>query len=173
MLWNDLIMNIGGSAKDLGKRKRRKGWHDKVKDYFEFKGVKYGIGTIVNVPFKLDTRWLPRDQLIRESQFVGQSMFVFTQTQGYITLYEHSGHLSGKYEQYIEIVQPVYYQEPEPPSKQNIFIRTKSGSWDAHNEVCVGLTWYIAIMVLAGFTNCTLSIWAIATIVYFSWKANK
>ena len=144
-----------------------------MRDYFEFKGVKYGIGTIVNVPFTLDVRWLPRDQLIREAQFVGQSIFVFTQRRGSIALYENSGHLSGKYEQYIEIVKPIYYQEPSPPKKQNIFLRTKSGSWEAHNEVCLGLIWYIIIMILACFTNATVSIWALATIIYFSWKANK
>lgn len=144
-----------------------------MRDYFEFKGVKYGIGTIVNVPFKLDIRWLPRDQLIKEARFEGQSIFTFTQSNGSIVLYESSGHLSGKYEQYIEIIKPVYYQEPEPPKKQNIFLRTKSGSWEAHNEVCIGLTWYIAAIIFACFTNATMAIWIIATIIYFSWKANK
>ena len=144
-----------------------------MENYFEFKGVKYGIGTIVNVPFKLDTRWLPRDRLIKEARFVGRSIFVFTQSRGSIVLYESRGHLSGKYEQYIEIISPIYYQEPDPPKKQNIFLRTKSGTWEAYNQVCVGLTWYVIILILACFTNCTLSIWLLSTIIYFSWKSNK
>lgn len=144
-----------------------------MKYYFEFQGVKYGIGTIVKVPNTLELRWLPRDKIMEEAKFVGGSCFEFVHKFGSINLYESSGHLSGKYEDYIEIIEPVYYQGSDPPRPQNIFLRTRSGSWEAHNEVCVGLTWYIAIMLVACIFKDALAIWVIATIVFFLWKSNK
>ena len=140
--------------------------------YFEFKGVKYGVGTIAKVPRTLDLRWLPKDKIMKEAEFVGGGYFVFSNSSGSIHLYGERG-LSGKYEEYIEIIKPVYYQEPEPSKQQNIFFRTGSGSWDAHNKVCIGFVWYVLVMFLAIIFKDRLIIWVIATIVYFLWKANK
>ena len=137
--------------------------------YFEFKGVKYGIGTIVKIPLSLDSRWItPKDKLY-DATFAGGGRFIFVQFKGETIWHD----FSGKYEQYIEIVKPVYYQEPAPRKQQNIFFRTRSGSWDAHNEVCVGFAWYIAVMLLATIFKARVGIWALATIIYFSWKAKK
>jgi hypothetical protein len=144
-----------------------------VREYFEFKGIKYGIGTVVKVPLSTDLRWTTPGSHTYEAKFVGGGRFAFTHLQGGISLYESRGHFSGKYEEYIEIVKPVYYQEPEPPRPQNMFFRTKSGTWDAHNEVCIGFIWYIAIMLLAVIFKDKIGIWIFATIVYFLWKANK
>ena len=142
-----------------------------MKQYFEFKGVKYGVGTIVKVPMTLETRWLSREEIMKEAMFVGGARFAFQTMKGSINLYGDS--LSGKYENYIEIIKPVYYQEPEPPKPRNIFFRTKSGTWDAHNEVCTGFLWYIAVMLVAVIFEDRVGIWALATIIYFSWKAKK
>lgn len=144
-----------------------------MKYYFEFKGVKYGIGTIVKVPSTLELRWRPRDEIMETARFGGNSCFEFVHKRGSINLYESSGHLSGKYEDYIEIVEPVYYQESESPKAQNIFLRTRSDTWDAHNDVCIGLIWYIAIMLFATIFKDRVGIWILATIVYFSWKSKK
>ena len=144
-----------------------------MKEYFEFQGVKYGIGTILKIPRSLDIRWSTPEESMREVEFVGGGRFIFTHRCGETYRFDTSGHFSGKYEPYIEIVTPVYYQEPEPPKPQNIFFRTGSGSWDAYNEVCIGFTWYIAVMLLATIFNARVGIWVLATIVYFSWKANK
>ena len=144
-----------------------------VRQYFEFKGVKYGVGTIAKVPRMLDTRWLSRDKIMEEAEFVGGACFVFKNLNGSINLYESSGHFSGKYEKYIEIIKPIYYHDSKPLESQNIFFRTSSGSWEAHNEVCVGLTWYIAIMLLAVIFKDRLIIWIITTIVFFLWKSKK
>ena len=144
-----------------------------AKQYFEFKGVKYGVGTIVKVPRMLDLRWIPKDQIMVDAEFVGGARFVFKNMNGVIKLYESSGHLSGKYEQYIEIIKPVYYQEPVPQKPQNIFLSTKSGSWDAHNDVCIGLVWYILIMLVATIFKARLLIWIVSTIIFFIWKSKK
>ena len=144
-----------------------------MKYYFEFKGVKYGIGTIVKVPSTLELRWRSRDEIMEISRFSGNSCFEFTHKHGFINLYESSGHLSGKYENYIEIVTPVYYQDSDPPKPQNIFLRTRSDTWDAHNDVCIGLIWYIAIMLIATIFKDRVSIWILVTIIYFIWKSKK
>lgn len=142
-----------------------------MSDYFVFKGVKYGIGTIAKVPFTRDLRWLPREEIMKEARFGGRGIFEFTNFSGSITLYEQ--HLIGKYEEYIEIVYPIYYQEPEPPKLQNIFLRTQSGSWEAHNDVCIGLVWYIVIMIGSCFLKERFLAWALATFVFFIWKSKK
>lgn len=144
-----------------------------LKQYFEFKGVKYGIGTVVKIPRFDDWRWIPREELIEEAVFVGGGYFKFKESNYSAFLPHLDDRFTGKYADYIEIIEPVYYQEPEPPKKQNIFLRTKSGSWEAHNHVCVGLTLYIIVMVLACFLKSPAAIWVLATIIYFSWKANK
>jgi hypothetical protein len=142
-----------------------------MSDYFVFKGVKYGIGTIVKVPFTRDLRWLPREEIMKEARFGGRGIFEFTNSRGCITLYEQ--HLSGKYEEYIEIISPVYYQEPEPSNPPNIFFRTGSGSWETHNEVCLGLVWYIVLMIGSCFLKERILAWAFTTIVFFLWKSKK
>ena len=145
-----------------------------MKDYFEFKGIKYGIGTLVKVPRTVDLKYSSKEWLVVDSEFVGCSTFVFTNLNGSVNLYESRGHFSGKYEQYIEIIKPVYYQESEPPPQlQNIFLRTKSGSCDAHYEVCIGFIWYIVIMLIACIFKDRIGIWALATIVFFLWKTKK
>ena len=99
-------------------------------------------------------------------------VFVLKDIEHSINLYEDLG-LSGKYEEFIEIINPVYYQEPEPLEPQNVFTQTKSGSWNAHNKVCIGLTWYIFIMLLAIIFKDRLIIWVFTTIVFFVWKSKQ
>jgi hypothetical protein len=144
-----------------------------VKQYFEFKGVKYGVGTIAKIPLSRDLRWTSPETYTREAEFTGGGRFVFTHQQGELYLFENNGHFSGKYEEYIKIIKPVYYEEPEPPKPQNVFLRTESGSWDAHNDVCVGLVWYIIIMIIGTMFNARLLIWIFATIGFFLWKSKK
>ena len=140
-------------------------------DYFVFKGVKYGIGTIVKVPFTRDLRWRSREEIMKEAKFGGRGIFEFTNSKGYITLYEQ--HLSGKYEEYIEIIKPVYYHEPEPQKPTNIFFRTGSGTWEAHNDVVYGFIIYVVVMILATFFKARVGLWILATLVYFGWKSKK
>lgn len=147
-----------------------------MRDYFEFKGVKYGIGTIVKVPSSTDIRWVSPKKYSHEATFIGNSTFRYNKLLGCITLYEDGSNLiGGKYEEYIEIIEPVYYQEPQPlPAKKgSIWTRTGSGSWDAHGDVCIGLIWYIVIMLVATIFKDRIAIWIITTIVFFSWKARK
>ena len=145
------------------------------KQCFEFNGVEYGVGTIMKIPIT-NCRW--GEPLIEEVRFVGGSQFNFIRTNGAKNLYDSffdgtDPHYHKTYINYIEVVKPVYYQEPEPPKPQNIFFSTASGSWDAHNQVCIGFIWYIVIMLLAIIFKARIAIWILATFVYFLWKSKK
>ena len=153
--------------------KGKRGYYMSAVEYFEFKGVKYGIGTVVKVPQDTDIRWIPKEKLVAEAVFVGGGYFKFTQYGNSIFLSKSLGHFSGQYEEYIEIISPVYYQDPEQPGSQNIFFRTNSGTWDAHNEVCLGFVWYIAIMLLTVLFKERILLWVLETIIYFCWKSKK
>ena len=147
-----------------------------MKQYFEFRDTRYGVGTIVNIPTTLDLYWLrrlPKEKTIRRARFVGGGRFIFEDSNSTITLYESAEHFKGEYEPYIEIISPIHYQEPRASKSSNIFFRTGSGSWDAHNEVCIGFIWYIVIMLLATIFEARVGIWILATIVYFVWKSKK
>ena len=137
--------------------------------YFELDGVKYGIGTIVEIPLSFGSGRKAYDNTMHKAEFIGGGRFSFVGFPGFASCYN----FDGKDGRCIKIIKPVFYQEPKPPKPPNIFFRTKSGTWDAHNEVCVGFVWYVAIMLLATIFKARTTIWVIATIVYFSWKANK
>lgn len=128
--------------------------------YLYYKGQYYDVGTRV----MLKTRWC------------GVVLATF---QGYGE-YDGKGaySLSGgpnPDDYIIEIVEPVYYVEPEPtsPKKSSIFTRTGSGSWGSSDEVFVGLVLYIAVMLVATIFKDRIGIWILATIVYFNWLKKK
>lgn len=146
-----------------------------VTPYFEFKGIKYGVGTIIKYPI---TNCRLGEPVVKEAVFCGGGHFTYIGHQAPLQLYDNFFNgthpkYHKTYINYIEIVKPVYYQEPEPPKPQNIFLRTGSGSWDAHNEVCVGLIWYIIIMLVGVIFQDRLIIWISATIMFFLWKSKK
>lgn len=134
-------------------------------DYFEYKGVKYGIGTKVMVK---DLCWGET-----EATFYG-----WWSNKGF-----DGPHILGNGlnvntidEKIIKIIEPVYWSPPELKNdnqKSNIFIRTGSGSWQSHDEVCYGLIWYIVIMLIGSIFNDRWIIWIAATIIFFSWKHKK
>ena len=71
----------------------------------------------------------------------------------------------------IEIIEPVYYQNPpvDESKKANVFIRTGSGSAARDDDVFHGLLLYIVVMLGAIIFNDRWLIWISATIIYFGW----
>lgn len=128
--------------------------------YFEYKGVKYGIGTKV-----LAYRY--PDEV--EMTFYGWGSY-YDNFRGD----KASGISINDIEtRIIKIIEPVYYVPPEPPQntkRGNIFTSTGSGSYQHEDEVTAGLIWYIIVMVIACLFKSYWTIWIIATIVFFSWK---
>lgn len=139
--------------------------------YFEFKNTKYGIGTIVKIPYLRRGNLVSQNNPTQIATFVGGGNFQLSSCYGFICL--NIEELDDKYRKYVEIIKPIYYQEPESPTPQNIFVKTKSGSWDAYNDVCIGLIWYIIIMLVGIIFKDRLTIWICATVVFFIWKSKK
>lgn len=128
--------------------------------YFEYKGQKYGYGT----KLKVMTRYWG----VVETTYLGGRKY-----DG-VSPYDLA--LGSSPESYIiEIIKPIYYI---PPSKQenkksSVFTRTGSGSWQSDDDVFHGLLLYIAVMLGGVIFNDRWLIWIMATIIFFSWKANK
>ena len=122
--------------------------------HFEYKGQKYDIGTKV----KLKTRWSG----IVETTFRGYNQ--------YDCLLERAGATPDDY--IVEIIEPVYYVEPEPTphKKVNIFFRTGSGSAAHNDDVFYGFLLYLFVMIGGVIFKDRWLIWIMATIIYFGWK---
>lgn len=129
--------------------------------FFIYKGKNYGVGTRV----RMKTKYCG----VVESTFNGGNIGRWSGQN------EYSYDCLKSPDYYIvEIIEPVYYYDLDTVKRKgNIFTRTGSGGWDAYNEVCTGLLWYIFVMIIGTFFNARLKIWTMATIAYFSWKQNK
>ena len=133
-------------------------------DYFEYDGVKYGIGT----------------KVLAKDLCYGSSEAVFTGWKRYgsfegvqptlsrITINDIDTHI-------IKIIEPVYWSPPEEKDgeKGNIFIRSGSGSRQSSDDIAYGLIWYIVIMLVGTIFNDRWLIWIAATIIFFTWKNKK
>ncbi len=131
-----------------------------IQQYFEYKGQKYGYGT----KLKVRTRYWG----IVETTYLGDRRF-----DG-LTAYDLA--VGPNPESYIvEIIEPVYYMEPElEPGKQaNIFFRTGSGSAQHDDDVFHGFLLYLAVMIGGIIFKDRWLIWIMATIVYFTWLKKK
>lgn len=125
-----------------------------------YKGQYYDVGTKVKI----------------KTRHNGEVVTTFRGFRRYdgLTEYDYYSGMSSEY-YIVEIIEPVYYKEPEPdPAKKvNIFMRTGSGSWNSHDDVFHGLLLYIAVMLVGSIFKDALLIWIISTLVFFSWKAKK
>lgn len=125
--------------------------------YFEYKGVKYGPGTIV----KFEIAW-------------GGTVVTTFLENGYFEAFRAQARFLQ--DNIAEIIKPVYYEEikEQPkPKPCSIWTRTRSGSWQSYNDVCIGLIWYIIIMIVGAIFNDRWLIWIGATICFFVWKSHK
>lgn len=135
-------------------------------DYFEYKGVKYGVGTKV---------------LVKDLCY-GQTKATFYGWQAYGSFrdsrFDCGISINDIDKKIIEIIEPVYWSPTEDVSsnygeKSNIFTRSGSGSWQSDDEITYGLIWYIVIMLIGTIFNDRWIIWIAATIIFFSWKHKK
>lgn len=118
-------------------------------DYFEYKGVKYGVGTTA----KLKTLW----------GGVYETIFIGGKRQFYSPCSSNS--IFPKEDYIIEIVKPVYYEEAKTTSQpKDNRVRPFKG------DVQIGWIWYIIIMVVGSIFNDRLLIWIGATAYFFLWK---
>ena len=66
----------------------------------------------------------------------------------------------------VEIIEPVYYEEPQIEYKQGL----RGGVCPPEGDVFVGWVWYIAIMLVGAIFKDRFAIWVFATAVFFLWK---
>lgn len=133
-------------------------------DYFEYKGVKYGIGTKV---------------LVTDLCY-GQTIAMFYGWKSYGSFkdsrFDCGISVNDINTRIIKVTEPVYWSPPEPKQdskKSSIFTRTGSGSWQSDDDVTYGLIWYIVIMLVGTIFNDRWVIWICATLIFFSWKHKK
>lgn len=131
--------------------------------YFEYKGVKYGIGTTV----------LAKDNLGEDVEMV------FCGWKDYGSFRRSDDACCGGIRfndintKIIKIIDPIYWRSPEPkqhPPKGNIFTRTGSGSYQHSDDVVWGTIIYIAVMLVGSIFKDNWLIWIVATIIFFTWK---
>lgn len=128
--------------------------------YLEYKGVKYDVGTVV----KMKTKW---DGIVTTT-FLGNDNYEGICKYSFCSLMPPENYI-------IEIVKPVYYITPTKQQSKScsIWTRTGSGSWQSHNDVVIGLIWYIIVMIVGAFFKDCWLIWIGATISFFTWKAHQ
>ena len=128
---------------------------------FNYNGQYYDVGTKVKMKIKgeiIETTYLGSGGKYARYQFEG---------------IEHTFNACPNLHHIIiEIVEPVYYQEPpvDESKKENIFFRTGSGSAAHSDDVFHGFLLYLAVMLGGIIFKDRWLIWIMATIVYFGWK---
>jgi hypothetical protein len=116
---------------------------------FIYKGQYYDVGTKV----KIKTRW--NGEII--TTFLGYNRFK--------DVLKYEIPVCAQIEHYIvEIIEPVYYKEPEPT--KHFFLPAGDGPFYA-------LLWYIVVMVVGTIFKDRLLIWIVATWIFFSYIKKK
>ena len=133
-----------------------------VEYFIRYKGQCYDVGT------KL--RFYPHAQWVGSvigtiEQFVGKFVFIKVE-DGHVYSFSTSAN-NGTFDKIIiEIINPVYYVEPLVERKHGIM----GGQLPSEDDMFVGWVWYIVIMLVGVIFNERLSIWVVATLVFFLWK---
>lgn len=118
-----------------------------------YKGQYYDVGTKV----KIKTQW--HGEMI--TTFLGYGRFEN------VSKYEIP--ICAQIERYIvEIIEPVYYKEPEPTPQKRKFFSLPAGDGPFY-----ALLWYIAVMVVGTIFNDRWLIWIVATLIFFGYIKKK
>ena len=129
-----------------------------VEYFIRFQGQCYNVGTRLRFkPFK----W--SEPLEGTIEWINHNHF-------YIRLTDGTGwtlsHLIPLENTIVEIVYPVYYEEPPVKYVRGI----RGGICPPEEDIFVGWVWYIAIMLVGVIFNDRLAIWVVASAIFFLWK---
>lgn len=117
--------------------------------YLYYKGKYYDAGTKV----KIKNKWGE----IETATFLGGGRY---------EPYVHYFSLNAPESYIVEIIKPVYYQEPEQQKPKPFSLPAGDGPFYA-------LLWYIAVMVVGTIFKDRLLIWVVATWIFFSYIKKK
>lgn len=132
-----------------------------MREYFEYKGIRYGVGTqaIINIPF------------------YGTHLATYCR-EGYSEWWEYTGMVVPfnplwqypSHSYIVEIVKPVFYDKqtngPLSSHSNQTNNRMPPPEWD----VAIGWVWYILVIAVGSIFKDRIGIWAMATAYFFLWK---
>lgn len=141
--------------------KKEQGEHIMPIEYFiRYQGKCYDVGT--KLKFYPQAQWVGSVVGTIE-QFMGSNVLI-RGSDGH--LYKFSTTTSNFDNMIVEIIEPVYYEEPQIEYKQGL----SGGVCPPEGDVFVGWAWYIAIMLVGAIFKDRFAIWVFATAVFFLWK---
>lgn len=134
-----------------------------VENFLKYKGKCYDIGT--RLRFYHDGLWPWSETLEGVIEEFINGKIIIKATNGFE--YSLSPMIMDLDKFIVEIINPVYYNQPE--QIQLVNNRNVPPAWDVE----IGWIWYIIIMIVGTIFNDRLIIWIVASAVFFLWKAGK
>ena len=129
-----------------------------IEYFIRFQGQCYDVGT--RIKFKAGY-WGPI--LEGTIEIISHHIFFVRLTDGYLHQLSKIKPLDNII---LEILEPVYYVEPEVEYKRGF----NGGVKPPEDDIFIGWIWYILIMVVGVIFRDRLTIWIFATVVFFLWK---
>ena len=147
--------------------------YNHIRNYFDFRGVRYGVGTIVKLkPEKYGCgRNIERCNGV--ARFIRGLDSGFIEFSGIIprgTGYCGIGWVANPEDKIDHIISPVYYDN-KPLWKIAMENRKKTPKY-RRPDISPGTTLYVAAMLIGAIFKSSLNIWIIATIVYLKYLVN-
>ena len=149
--------------------------YNHTRNYFEYKGARYGIGTVVKI------KWEPYGSRIEIERCGGIAKFVKGLDSGYLSFVgeplEGQGYLpcniairTNPDERIEEIITPVYYEYK--PTWQIAMENYKKTHPVSRPDIAPGTILYIATMLVGVIFKGNWIIWIIATFFYLRYLIN-
>lgn len=147
--------------------------YNHTRNYFDFKGIRYGVGTIVKI------RPSPNKYNREINRCGGLAKFVEGLDSGYLKFsgivpegerYCGIGIFNNNVEMIEEIIEPVLYDNK--PTWQIAVDNYRETPKGMRADIFPGTILYVAVMLVGLIFNARIIIWIIATILYISYLIN-
>ena len=147
--------------------------YNHTRNYFEYKGVRYGVGTVVKI------KWEPYGSRREIERCGGIAKFVSGLDSGFLKFVGEPlyGYLpcniaitTDPNDRIEEIITPVYYEYK--PTWQIAIENYKKTPKVARPDIAPGTIIYIAVMLVGTIFKGNFIIWIIATIFYIRYLIN-
>jgi hypothetical protein len=130
-----------------------------VEYFIRYQGKRYDVGT--RLKFKAGS-W--SGIMEGKIEWISHNVFGIRLTDGTGWQLSHRQSLENTI---VEIIEPVYYEEPPMEYVRGL---RGGGPLPPEDAIFVGWVWYIAIMVVGVIFKDRLMIWVFASAVFFLWK---
>ena len=146
---------------------------DRKRNYFDFHGVRYGVGTVVKLKLDCNGNLREIERCGGIARFVGgfeSGLLTFSGVEpvGYIPCnIGIRGNPDNKIE---EIISPVYYEHK--PSWQIALDNYQKTPKGCRRDIAPGTVLYIATMLVGSIFKGNFIIWIVATLIYMRYLIN-